>query len=130
MKMHIGGAKILSALLIMSLLGVPPIWGAETKQTAEELPLDPSTWHKEPLYIDRFFGKMVFGFENVILGWTEIIKEPYEATELDKSFIVAVGRGALYGAVDTVGGALNFITAPFTFIKIPLPQGGTEGREF
>ena len=101
--------------------------------SAEEITtsnIDPRKWHDEKLWIDRAWGKAMFGSWNFFLGWTVLMKEPYETATLGDNFFVGLGRGVVYGVADTAGGLLNVVTFPLTFLQIPLPEGGVESREF
>jgi len=91
---------------------------------------DPSLWRQEEVYIDRAFGKLIYGAWNFFLGPFELVREPYEAYAVGDSLLVGLGRGILFAAGDTIGGLLNAFTFPFTTLVIPLPEGGVDAREF
>jgi len=101
---------------------------AALPKQAEEL--ESHEWHKEPVYMDRAMGKLVFGSINLLLGWTELFTEPYEAAGVGDNIFWGIGKGIFNFAGDTAGGALTILTFPFTTLKIPLPEGGVETQEF
>ena len=116
--------KIFSFILLMVLLTSP------LAQAAEASTYNPIEWKKEKLYIDRAFGKLNFGIWNFLFGWTELATEPYESILTDENLLIGIGKGVLFGAADTAGGFLNFVTFPITALSIPLPEGGIEHHEF
>jgi len=86
---------------------------------------DMSAWNKDSSsYGQKAFHKFTYGLSNVVLGWSEIFTEPYEAAKSGDNFIEGVGRGLWNGIADTVGGALHLVTFPLTTVDIPLPEGG------
>lgn len=82
-----------------------------------------SPWTEKETYGDKALSKLVFGARNLLFGWTEIFVEPGEAIDNGENIPLGIGKGLLYTVVDTVGGALHMITAPFMF-DIPLPDNG------
>ena len=85
----------------------------------------PSSWTKETDPSARGLAKFKFGLTNLFLGWTEIFTEPYEAWESHGNIFKGVAKGIIYGAADTVGGALHIATCPIP-MDVPLPEGGTD----
>ena len=122
--MPITRLKIIISVFFIALLICSPI------QAAEKITYQPSEWKKEPLYIDRAFGKLNFSFWNFLFGFTKFATKPYEAYMTDENVLLGIGKGILFGVADTAGGLLNGVTFPITALSIPLPEGGIETHEF
>jgi hypothetical protein len=121
-------SKIFCLLFLVVNAVVVPLTFAETPEPEEESFED----HVDS-YWSRISDKFSFGVINFILGWTEIITEPvdhYQDHAGEKSrfahAFVGVGEGMLNGILDTGGGALNAVTAPFPQFRIPLPENGID----
>ena len=85
----------------------------------------PSVWKKEGApYGTTIAKKFAFGLTNVVLGWTEILTEPYEAVRDHKNVLVGIKDGLWNGIADEIGGAIHLITFPCPKTDVPLPQGG------
>ena len=76
--------------------------------------------------MEKCAGKFGYGLTNVLLGWTEIFQEPYQAGKEGKNVLVGAGEGLVNAVGDTVGGALNLVTFFIPKLEIPLPEGGTD----
>ena len=85
-----------------------------------------SPWTQEEGWGNQARGKFVYGFKNVLLGWTDLFSEPYEAINSGGNFFLGLGEGLWNGVGQTVGGALHLVTFPITGIDLPLPEGGTQ----
>ena len=85
-----------------------------------------SSWASGATYSDKAVGKLTFGLRNVLAGWTELFREPVEASKAGENVLVGIGRGAWNAVGQTVGGALHVVTFPIPQIDIPLPEGGTD----
>ena len=85
-----------------------------------------SSWTQETGWGNQAKGKFVYGLKNVLLGWTELFTEPYEAATGGGNFFLGLGEGVWNGVGQTVGGALHLVTFPITQIDVPLPEGGTQ----
>ncbi len=86
-------------------------------------------WLHEKDWGDQALGKAGYGAKNMLLGWTELITEPYAAAtdkgRNSKSFLQGVGEGVWNATGQTIGGAADIATFPFTKSVVPLPEGGT-----
>jgi hypothetical protein len=122
--------KVLVIALALAILNASPVWAVGYRVPGPEQTYRPQEWDQEKLYIDRAFGKLTFGAWNFMLGWMQLFRKPYEAMSLDDSLLIGTAKGIAYAVIDTAGGALNLITFPITALKIPLPEGGVEAREF
>ena len=119
--------KIIAILVVLAFAVQTPCFALAVKKVSTDtVRYVPSEWDKEPLYIDRAFGKMTYGFWNFFIGPFELVKEPYESAVLGDNVVVGLGRGILYGVLDVAGGFINFFTFPVTALKIPLPNGGVD----
>ncbi|HEX9781090.1 MAG TPA: hypothetical protein VGB20_07755 [bacterium] len=85
-----------------------------------------SPWADEPTYSEQAVGKLKFGLTNLLLGWTELFRQPYQSSQYGENVLGGLGRGLWYGIADTLGGAAHTITFPLPQIDIPLPGGGTQ----
>jgi putative exosortase-associated protein (TIGR04073 family) len=109
--------KLSMLLVVLLLVGSLPIagWAA-------------SPWTTETVTADKMMGKLGFGIKNLLLGWTEIIKQPVNGAKTDS--VVGFGKGLATGLYDgviyTLGGALHVVTFPFTNIDVPLPNDGVK----
>lgn len=117
-------------VLVFMLAFSLPAFAVGYRATKEAKEFNVSKWHQEPLYIDRAFGKLSYGAWNFLLGWTELLREPYEAAVLGKNIPLGVVKGVGFAAADTGVGLIHFFTFPITALDIPMPQGGVEAREF
>ena len=86
-------------------------------------------WLREKEWSGQAAGKAAYGAKNMLLGWTELITEPYAAAtdkgRNSKSFLQGVGEGVWNATGQTIGGAADVVTFPFTKSVVPLPEGGT-----
>jgi len=85
-----------------------------------EFPASP--WTKGDSYAEKTVGKLGFGLENVVAGWTALGTEYFQEPETNVA--VAFLRSIARTLTNTVGGALHVVTFPAPF-DIPLPGGGT-----
>ncbi len=122
--------KIISLLFILILLNSQTVWAVGYRVPGAEETYNAGNWDKEMVYGDRAFGKFTYGVWNVMVGWMELFRQPYEAYVLGDNLLVGFAKGIAYSFADMVGGALNVFTFPITALKIPLPKGGVESREF
>lgn len=76
--------------------------------------------------LEKCGSKLGTGLTNVLLGWSEIFTEPYEAAKNDENVLVGVGKGLWNAVGDTVGGALNTVTFFIHGYSVPLPEGGIQ----
>lgn len=83
-----------------------------------------SPWKKQAGWANQARGKFIFGSKNTLLGWTELITEPYQAAHKGRNVAMGVGKGVINGLADTVGGAVHLVTFPVTALDLPLPEGG------
>ncbi|OGW81022.1 MAG: hypothetical protein A3G33_01445 [Omnitrophica bacterium RIFCSPLOWO2_12_FULL_44_17] len=82
-----------------------------------------SPWTKAQTYGGKTGGKLVFGLKNVLFGWSSLFMEPAEAIANGENIWAGFGQGLAYPIINTVGGALQFLTFPAPF-DIPLPETG------
>lgn len=87
--------------------------------------VEASPWTTETTYQEKALGKLEFGLINGLLGWTEIISEPYQAHKAGGNAWQAIGTGTINAVLDTVGGALHIATTLIP-VDVPLPEGGTD----
>ena len=85
-----------------------------------------SPWTKEVGYKDQAIGKLGFGVKNLLLGWTDLFHEPYEAHQDGKNVLVGIGRGIKDTIENELGGAVHTITFFLPQVDAPLPEGGVE----
>ena len=86
-----------------------------------------SPWNQPSVpYGQKAWNKFVYGFKNVIFGWTEILQEPMEAHKEGKCMLMGLGEGIGNALGDTVGGAIHLVTFWCPKTDIPLPEGGTD----
>ena len=85
-----------------------------------------SPWTTETTYGNKTIKKLGFGAKNLLLGWTEIVRQPSKHTSSGKAFAQSIGQGLFNTVVYTVGGALHVITFPITNLDVPLPQDGVQ----
>ena len=85
-----------------------------------------SPWTTGETYQSKMMGKLGFGLKNLLLGWTEIIRQPIEGAK--EEHFAGFGKGLATGLYDgvlyTVGGALHVVTFPFADVDLPLPNDG------
>ena len=85
-----------------------------------------SPWAEEVTYGDKVRGKIVYGMANFFGGWIALYYEPLQARQDHKNIFAGIGKGLVNAVVLTVGGLAHLVTAPMTFIDIPLPNNGVE----
>ncbi|PIQ85559.1 MAG: hypothetical protein COV74_08700 [Candidatus Omnitrophica bacterium CG11_big_fil_rev_8_21_14_0_20_45_26] len=121
--------KLLILLILICALAKPAL-AIEFREVAPQAHYDSGLWYQEELYIDRMFGKLLFGAWNFFLGPFELIKEPYESALVGDNLIIGLGRGLYYAVANTLGGFANAVTFPITPLRIPLPEGGVDHNRF
>ena len=91
-----------------------------------------SPWTEGKTYGEKVKGKLDFGVKNLLGGWTEIFSHTMkhakaeENKEQKENIGVSLLTGIVYGAVDTVGGALHAATFVIPEIDVPLPENGVQ----
>ena len=85
-----------------------------------------SPWTKETGYSNQALGKLGFGLKNLLLGWTDLFHEPYEAHTSGGNVVVGIGRGIKDTIENELGGAVHIVTFFLPQIDAPLPEGGVE----
>ena len=109
--------KLSMVLIMLVLVGSLPSVG-----------LAASPWTTETSNSDKMMDKLGFGLKNLLLGWTEIIRQPVNGAK--EEHIIGFGKGLATGLYDgvlyTVGGALHVVTFPITRIDVPLPNDGVK----
>ncbi len=80
-----------------------------------------SPWTTEPDYAAKSVAKFEFGFKNLLLGWTDIMREPGNSDNLARG----IGKGVLDAILNTAGGAVHFLTF-FIPVDVPLPDNGVQ----
>lgn len=110
------GIGLLTLLFLTAYL---PIAAADFER------LEPSPWTKEDFYMDKVAGKLGYGLENALLGWTALGFEPMRHSNKFTGLV----QGLWHTLSNTVGGILHVGTFPFPF-DIPLPDGGVSFKEF
>ena len=85
----------------------------------------PSPWTSQVTYGSRFLHKLGFGAKNLLLGWVDVLTEPYEAGQAGESLMSGIGSGLKDGLFNELGGAVHLVTSPITGLDAPLPEGGT-----
>ena len=107
--------KLSMVLIVLVLIGSLPTLGWAA-----------SPWTTGTTYQDKMMGKLGFGLKNLLLGWTEIIKQPIDGAKTEN--VAGFGKGLFTGLYDgvlyTLGGALHVVTFPATSIDVPLPNDG------
>ena len=83
-----------------------------------------SPWMNATGYSNKAFQKLIYGVQNVALGWTEIITEPGQHHNNSKQLANSMAKGLMNAVTDTVGGALHAATFPFTTVDVVLPDKG------
>ena len=83
-----------------------------------------SPWVNEKTREAKAMGKLLHGGKNLLLGWTELITEPDEALWGGTSVAAGILRGTWNAIGQTLGGAAQVLTFPYTSLDIPLPEGG------
>ena len=84
-----------------------------------------SSWASGATYGEQVTGKLKYGLTNLLLGWTELFREPMRASQAGENVLVGIGRGVWNAVGDTIGGAVDTVTFPIPQLDIPLPGGGT-----
>lgn len=107
--------KLSMLLMIMVLVSSLPVAA-----------LAASPWTTETTTHDKVMGKLGYGLKNTLLGWTELIRQPFNGAK--DEHIIGFGKGLFTGLYDgvmyTVGGVLHVVTFPFTSVDVPLKDGG------
>ncbi len=85
-----------------------------------------SPWASQSTYGEKTMGKLTYGMKNMLLGWTEIVRKPYEAVRDKKCVIKGMGYGLLNTVTYTIGGALHTVTFPIPQIDVPIPNDGVK----
>ncbi len=85
-----------------------------------------SPWTHELGYSNQAVAKLGFGVKNLLLGWTDLFREPYDASQSGKNVAAGIGKGLMDTLGNELGGALHTITFPFPQIDVPLPDGGVQ----
>ena len=68
--------------------------------------------------------KFLYGAKNLLFGWTELLTEPDEALWTGANFFGGVFKGVWNAIGQTLGGAAQLLTFPWTGFDLPLPEGG------
>ena len=119
--------KRVGVLVLVGVLAACPGGGyAATGKAVAQPAASVSPWAKETGWANQAREKLVYGLKNTLLGWTEILTEPYDTVQGGGNFFVGVGRGLWNAVGQTAGGALHLVTFPITQIDVPLPEGGTK----
>ncbi len=100
--------KLIALLLVWAWVLMPSVMAA-------------SSWTMENSYTDKATAKFEFGFTNVLLGWTDLIREPINQDNL----AYGIGKGLSDAVLNTVGGVLHLGTF-FIPVDIPLPDNGVQ----
>jgi len=82
-----------------------------------------SPWVDEGVWKAKAAGKLLYGGKNLLLGWTELITEPDESMWGGTSVTAGIFRGVWNAVGQTLGGAAQVLTFPYTSLDIPLPEG-------
>ena len=85
-----------------------------------------SSWASGATYGEQATGKLKYGLTNLLLGWTELFREPKRASAAGENVFAGIGRGVWNAVGQTVGGVAHLVTFPIPAIDIPLPRGGTD----
>ena len=83
-----------------------------------------SPWHAGKTYSEKALGKLTYGAENLLLGWSELVTEPDESIWEGSNVFTGMFRGMWHAVADTVGGAYHLLTFPHVGWDLPLPEGG------
>ena len=83
-----------------------------------------SPWMDAGSYPNKAFQKLMYGIQNVALGWSEIITEPLQHHHTNKQLANSLAKGFMNAVTDTVGGAVHAVTFPFTNVDVVLPEKG------
>lgn len=110
--------KLMLALVAAAIFAAPMTAFAECA-------CKPSPWASKTTYGEKAVGKLEFGIKNFFAGWTEIFTEPKEEHDAKGNVLAGIGRGLVYGLLDTAGGLLHIATFPVTGLDVHLPEGGT-----
>lgn len=107
--------KLSMILVVLMLVGALPSIG-----------LAASPWTTETPNSDKMVGKLGFGLKNLLLGWTEIIRQPVNGAKEEHviGFTKGLATGLYDGVIYTLGGAMHVLTFPVTSIDVPLPNDG------
>lgn len=85
-----------------------------------------SPWTTKQQWVEKADGKLYYGAKNLLLGWTELFTEPFDAYREKRNIAGGVWEGLGNAIGQTVGGAAHVATFPITQIDVPLPEGGTQ----
>ena len=85
-----------------------------------------SPWTKETGYSNQVIGKLGFGLKNLLLGWTDLFREPHEAATSGGNVLVGIGTGIKDTIENELGGAVHVITFFLPQVDVPLPEGGVQ----
>ena len=90
-----------------------------------------SPWTHKATYQDKMVGKLGFGLKNLLLGWTELIKEPihhFQKAEHNRlgHGMIGLGEGLVNAIDETIGGAVHLVTFPVVSLDVPLPHDGVQ----
>ena len=89
-------------------------------------PATPSPWTQEVGYTNQAVAKLKFGLKNALLGWTDLITEPQEASHSGEGFLKGLGFGVKDAVLNELGGVIHTVTFFLPQIDAPLPEGGTQ----
>lgn len=89
-----------------------------------EITFSPSPWTKEDGWKNKAGQKLLFGTKNLLLGWTSIIKTPYDHHESAGATMKSLGMGMMMAPMNMLGGLMHVLTFPITNLDIPIPCGG------
>ena len=103
--------KIISLMVLLAIMLVPTLVMAA------------SPWVDKPTYSEKVVGKLQFGFKNAFLGPFELFYEPHAAQVDHKNAWMGLGKGLIYGILDTAGGAIHAVTFLIP-VDVPLPDNG------
>ncbi len=84
----------------------------------------PSPWTENEGYLAQSLGKLAFGMRNLLWGWTDLFREPLDATASGENVFVGIGWGIKDSLLNLLGGAMHLATFPIPYLDTPLPEGG------
>lgn len=85
-----------------------------------------SPWTHEVGYSNQAVAKLGFGIKNLLLGWTDLFREPYEASQGGKNVVEGIGAGLKDTIENELGGVVHVVTFLLPQIDAPLPEGGVQ----
>ena len=106
--------KKMACLLVLAILWMPAAGFAA------------SPWADGATYGDRAMGKLKFGLKNLLLGWTDLFKEPHRYDMEHKNVMLGIGKGLVDTLANEVGGALHTVTFFIPQLDVPLPENGVQ----